>query len=191
MPASSTAQSSSVRAIGPAWSRLVASGTTPRDRDSTAGRLDRRRPAQRRRDAQRAGGVGARRRRHQARRRAQPPSRRSSRRPSARATTGCRPGRSSRRPRTRACGGGRAGSCPAARRRDQTSQSTAGCSSSRLLDAVQGPARDCVQILEPDRDAPERRRIGDRGTRLVGPRRRGQRLLLVHAHPGIDRGRIA
>ncbi len=56
--ASSRAQSSTVRAIGPAQSKLGASGTTPRSEVVAIGRLDRRGAAQRGGDAQRAGGVG-------------------------------------------------------------------------------------------------------------------------------------
>ncbi len=138
MPASSTAQSSSVRAIGPAWSRLGRERDDAAQRDATARRLDRRRAAQRARDAQRAGGVGARRRRAPCARRAPRPSRRSSRRASARAPTDCRPGRSSRRRRTRACGGGRAGSCPARAGAPRRRSPADGRSSSRLLDAVSG-----------------------------------------------------
>ena len=53
----------------------------------------------------------------------------------------------------------------------------------------QGPAGDGVQVLQPDGDAPERRQ---RVRALpIGARSRLQSRLLVHAHPRIDRYRIA
>ena len=54
----------------------------------------------------------------------------------------------------------------------------------------QRPARDRVQILEPDGDAAEARRVAAREL-LVRARRGGTRVVLVHAHPRVDRLRIA
>ena len=81
---------------------------------------------------------------------------------------------------------------PCARSRAQTSQSAAGRSSSRRLEAVSGFALDGVEILEADRDAAQaRQRLGAVGARRVELPRPLERLLLVDAHPGVDRARIA
>ena len=80
-------QSSSVRAIGPAWSRVGAERDDPGQRDEPSRRLDGRRAAESGRDPQRACGVRSRRGRHHAR--SQRGSRASAR-PSGRAFEGPR-----------------------------------------------------------------------------------------------------
>ena len=109
---SSRPQSTSVRAIGPGVVEAPGQRDDPRQRDAPARGLDRRRAAARRRDAQRARRVGAGGGGNHAARRAPPPTHHSSHPRSARAPTGCRPGRSCRRRRTRACADARAGPCP-------------------------------------------------------------------------------
>ena len=59
MVCSRTAQSATERAIGPAWSKLVATGMIPSSGTRPTRRLDRADAAERRREAQRAAGVGA------------------------------------------------------------------------------------------------------------------------------------
>ena len=64
---------------------------------------------------------------------------------------------------------------------------------SRARDLVQHPARrgqrlprDRVEVLQPDRDAAEERRVAGREP-LVGALGSGARVLLVDPHPGVDR----
>ena len=83
------------------------SGTTPVSDTRAPGRLDRRGAAAGGRDAERSRRLGPGGGGNHVRRERRAPSRRSSRRRSARAPTGCRPDPSCRRRRTRACAGGR------------------------------------------------------------------------------------
>ena len=108
------------------------------DRHEPARRLDRRRAAHGRRDAQRPRRVRARRgRRHprgeRGRRAAARPARRAVERPAD-----CRPGRSSHPRRTRACAGGRAAPSPPRRASTRRRIDRSGVSSSSALDAVSG-----------------------------------------------------
>ena len=164
-------------------------------RDASARGLDRRGAAAGGRDAQRAGRVRACRRGDHAcgQRR---------RRSAARAARGA-----IERPRAanlvgRPAGGELVGvqmaekHHPRGRRRRHTSQSSAGTSSSRRLDAVTGFPATRVEILEPDRDAGERRARTVRVARpcaqaLVGVSRGRDGLLLVDAHPRVDRLGVA
>ena len=79
---------------------------------------------------------------------------------------------------------------PAAERLAQASQSRSGTSSRTRLEAVSGLPGDGVEVLQPDRDPAELGRAARREP-LVGARRRLERVLLVDAHPGVDRARVA
>ena len=192
-PRAAIAQSASERAIGPGWSRLHASGTMPAS-ETSPGWLDRRGAAARGGDAQRARGVGARRGRGH-------PCRERGRRAAARAS-----GRALERPRASdlvgrpACGelvrvkvteqhhpgGGQA---------LQTSQSSSGTSSSNAARRGHRLARDAVEVLEPDRHTRQRRGRavpphGRLAQALVRERGGRERVLLVDAHPGVDRAGV-
>ncbi len=52
-------------------------------------------------------------------------------------------------------------------------------------------SRDGVKILHSDRNAAERAAASPRARALVGARGRGERVLLVHANPCVDRARVA
>ena len=133
-----SAQSASERAIGPAWSRLQASGTIPaietRPRVGLNADVPQHAEGMRSdpavsvpvaagviRDASAAAGAAAR-----------PPG------ASVRGPTGSRPGRSCRPRRTRACGDGRGAPCPRPKAASRRRSPRSGTSWSRLLEAVSG-----------------------------------------------------
>ena len=194
MPASSRPQSSSVRAIGPAWSRLGASGTMPRSetrpRVGLIVEVPERAEGMRSEPAvsvpvaagtMRAASAAA-------EPPLEPPAERSSAHglptwsvvPPAANSCVCRwPSRimpCGAQPRPDVAVAGRQLVQQRARRRQRL-------------------ARDRVEILQADRDAPQRG--GAPGLRararelLVGARGGRQRVLLVDPHPGVDRGGIA
>ena len=155
-------------------------------RDEPTRRLDRRGAAERRGDAQRAGGVRAGGRGHHARgeRRAGPPLDP----PERSSAQGCPPGRSCRPPRTRACGGGRGGPFPRPRERPDVAVVLRDVVETRTRGGHR-PAGHGVQVLQPDRHSVQRRasRSGTSAARFA----RQAPPLLVHAHPGVDRGGVA
>ena len=167
------------------------------ERDRPAGRLDRRGSAAGGGDAQRPGGVGPRRRGRQVRAAsaaAEPPLDPPAERSSAHGLptwSVVPPAANScvwRWPRS---------TMPAAERRLQTSQSSDGHVVQERARGGDGLAGNAVEVLEADRDAGQRRSRRRRAGRptsrepLVRPRRRCERVLLVDAHPGVDRARIA
>ena len=159
-------------------------------RDEPARRLDRRRPALRRGDAQRAGRVGAGRRGHL-------PGRERRRRAAARAAR-----RPLERPRVAdLVGRPAAGELVRVQVAEQhhalggEPRPDVAVALGHLVEhAARGGQRlagDGVEILQPDRDPAERRARRPRRAARRRVRRRRERVLLVDAHPGVDRVGIA